>query len=247
MKRLIFLIALLPLGLWAQERDSAEVIVERYLKMLNYEAIPKDSMLVLESTVTFHNSADTFTMQRWYAAPTMMRVEVRREGTLTEGYCTNGGGRHREYMRRMGWWDDVDHSVFHQKIESYDYRGQLFNWQLKGVKLSYRGIVTAKGQRLQVVRAEQADLYTRYYMFEENSGLLVLVQEKDEAPAGDASQSALKQLRVTPMEYEVFHEYLPVGMLLVPSQMSYMRDGVLTVVETTARLVPRDNLVFNQD
>ena len=118
MKRLIFLIALLPLGLWAQERDSAEVIVERYLKMLNYEAIPKDSMLVLESTVTFHNSADTFTMQRWYAAPTMMRVEVRRVGTLTEGYCTNGGGRHREYMRRMGWWDDVDHSVFHQKIES---------------------------------------------------------------------------------------------------------------------------------
>ena len=151
MKRLIFLIALLPLGLWEQERDSAEVIVERYLKMLNYEAIPKDSMLVLESTVTFHNSADTFTMQRWYAAPTMMRVEVRREGTPTEGYCTNGGGRHREYMRRMGWWDDVDHSVFHQKIESYDYRGQLFNWQLKGVKLSYRGIVTAKGQRLQVV------------------------------------------------------------------------------------------------
>lgn len=247
MKRLAILLVLLPLGLRAQTPDSAEVIVGRYLKMLNYEALPQDSTLVMESTVTFPGSTDTFLMRRWYAPPTMMRVEVWRNNKLTEGYCTNGSTRHREYMRRMGWWDDVDHRLFHQKIDGFDFRGQLYNWQLRGVRLSYKGVVTAKGQRLQVVRAEQDDVYARYYMFEEQSGLLVLVQEKNEQEGQDVSQKALMQLRVSPMEYEVIHEYLPAGASLVPSQMSYMRDGLLTVVETKVHFVPRDNMIFNQD
>ena len=247
MKRLAILLVLLPLGLRAQTQDSAEVIVGRYLKMLNYEALPQDSTLVMESTVTFPGSTDTFLMRRWYAPPTMMRVEVWHKNKLTEGYCTNGGSRHREYMQRMGWWSDVDHTVFHQKIDAFDFRGQLYNWQLRGVRLSYQGVATTKGQRLQVVRAEQDDIYTRYYMFEEQSGLLVLMQEKDELVIKDFTQKALRQFRVSPMEYEVFHEYLPAGASLVPSQMSYMRDGMLTIVETTVRFEPRDNLIFNQD
>lgn len=247
MKRLVILLVLLPLGLRAQTKDSAELIVERYLKMLNFEALPQDSTLVMESTITFHGSTDTFTMRRWYAPPTMMRVEVWHDDQLSEGYCTNGSSRHREYMRRMKWWDDVDHSVFHQKIDAFDFRGQLYNWQVRGVKLSYRGEVNYKGQQLQVVRAEQADVYTRYYMFEKRSGLLVIVQEKDEREKNDAIQVALAQLKVSPMEYEVIHEYLPAGMSLVPSQVSYMRDDLLTIMQTTLHFEPRNNLLFNQD
>ena len=247
MKKLVFLLALLPLGLWAQEKDSAEAIVGRYLKLLNYEGLPQDSMLVMETTVSFHNSVDTFIMRRWYATPTMMRVEIWKDNKLSEGFCTNGGNRHREYISRMRWWNDMHHTAFHEKIDGYDYRGQLFNWRLRGVKLSYRGIVMAKGQRLQVVRAEQENAYTRYYMFDEQSGLLVLLQEKDEQIIDDASQLALKQLKAGPMEYEFFHEYLPVGNILIPSQVSYMRDGILTIMETKAHLAPRENLIFNQD
>lgn len=247
MKRIALLLALLPLGVWAQETDSAQIIVSRYLKMMNYTALPQDSTLVLETTITFHGSNDTFTMRRWFAPPTMMRVEVWCGNKQTDGYCTNGNGRHREYVSRAGWWRDMNHSVFHDKIAAYDFRGPLYDWQLYGIKLSYQGEVTTKGQTLQVVRAEKQGNFTRYYFFEKQSGLLVLLQEKDEVPANDINSQALKELHTKPVEYKVIHEYLPVNECLVPSQESFMRDGVLTIMNTTAHFEPRNNMTFNQD
>ena len=244
-KLALLLFALLPVGLYAQEKDSAQAIVERYLNMLNYEALPQDSTLVLETTISFHGSNDTFSLRRWYATPTMMRIEVWRNDTLTEGLCTNGGGRHRVYSRREGWWNDAPHHEFHNKMEAYDFRGPLYDWQLRGIKLSYRGIVTAKGQRLQVVRAEQANHFTRYYMFEEQSGLLVLIQEQDEGDSSNDPQ--VRMLHVKPLDYKFIHEYLPVGKSLIVSQESFRREGLLTIMETTAHFVPRDNMIFNQD
>lgn len=247
MKRLVWILVFLPWGLWAQEKDSAEVIVDHYLKLLNYESLPQDSTLVLETTITFHGSTDSFSLRRWFAPPTMMRVEVWHGDTLINGYCSNGSGRHREYTKRMGWWNDVPHSDFHKKIDTYEFRGPLYNWQLHNIKLTYQGVVTTKGQQLQVVRAEQKDDYTRFYFFEKQSGLLVLMQEKDEIPAESFSEKALKQLRVKPIEYKFIHEYLPIGTSLIPSQESYMRDGLLTIMETRTHFVSRDNLIFNQD
>ena len=238
---------LLSLGLWAQSQDSAAVVVGRYLKILNYEALPQDSTLVLETTITFHGSNDTFSLRRWFTPPAMMRVEVWHRDTLTDGYCTNGSDRHRGFQRHMGWWNDIPHSDFHHKIDAYEFRGPLYNWEQRGVKLTYQGIATAKGQRLQVVRAELEGSYARYYFFEEQSGLLVLVQEKDEDNAEGEAQIIKKLLRVKPIDYKVYHEYLPLGTSLVPLQESYMRDGVLTIMETTARFVPRNNMIFNQD
>ena len=245
MKRLLLLFILLPLALQAQ--DSAEVIVNRYLHLLNYEELPQDSTLVLETTITFHGSNDTFTLRRWFTPPTMMRVEVWRGNQQTDGYCTNGGDRHREYISRAGWWRDMDHSLFHEKIAAYDFRGPLYNWQLFGTRLSYKGVVMAKGQRLQVVSAEQRNNYTRYFFFDEQSGLLVLMQEKDETPVNNMNDQVLRQVHTQPIEYKVVHEYLPMGKSLIASQESFMRDGLLTIMETKAHFIPRDNLIFNQD
>lgn len=242
MKRLLSLLLLLPLGLQAQ--DSAEAVVGRYLQMLNYEALPKDSTLVLETTITFHGSNDTFTMRRWFTPPSMMRLEVWHGDALETGLCTNGSKRYREFIRRMDWWNDVTPEEFQSKMEAYDFRGGLYNWQDRGIQLEYKGVVTAKGDRLQVVRAKQKDYYTRYYMFEEQGGLLVLVQEKDE---NDATDNDLKALHVKPMEYKVIHEYLPLRESLVVRQESFMRNGVLTVMETKAHFEPRNTLLFNQD
>ncbi|MBR4738636.1 MAG: hypothetical protein IK058_01390 [Bacteroidales bacterium] len=243
MKRLLLLLALLPLGLHAQ--DSAEAVVGRYLRLLNYEEMPQDSMLVMETTVSFVGSHDTFTLRRWYAAPTMMRVEVWHDNQLTEGLCTNGGNRHRMYSPREGWWNDVGHLTFHDKMDAYDFRGPLFNWQQRGIKLDYQGTVMAKGQRLLKVHAVQPNHFARYYMFEEGSGLLVLIQERDENDNG--ADPVLKQLHTKPIDYKVIHEYLPAGKSLVPSQESFMRDGVLTIMETKLHFEPRDNMVFNKD
>ena len=245
MKRLLLLFALLPLALQAQ--DSAEVIVNRYLHLLNYEELPQDSTLVLETTITFHGSNDTFTLRRWFTPPTMMRVEVWRGNQQTDCYCTNGGDRHREYISRAGWWRDMDHSLFHEKIAAYDFRGPLYNWQLFGTRLTYKGVVMAKGQRLLVVSAEQRNNYTRYFFFDEQSGLLVLMQEKDETPVNNMNDQVLRQVHTQPIEYKVVHEYLPMGKSLIASQESFMRDGLLTIMETKAHFIPRDNLIFNQD
>lgn len=242
-KTLLMLALLLPMAVTAQ--DSAEAVVGRYLRMLNYEALPTDSLLVVETTVSFHGSADTFTMRRYYAIPAMMRVEVWRGDTLTDALCTNGGSRHREYVRAAGWWNDVDHSSFHRKMDAYDFRGGLYHWKEHGTRLTYMGSATAKGERLLVVRADRDDSYTRYYLFEEQSGLLVLMQERDTDTIN--VNSPLKMLRAKPIEYEVVHEYLPVGASLIPSEVSYMRDGLLTIMRTRAHFEPRNDLLFNKD
>lgn len=242
-KTLLTLALLLPLAAAAQ--DTAETVVERYLRLLNYEALPTDSTLVMETTITFYGTADTFIMRRFYAAPTMMRVEVWHGDTLTTGFCTNGGNRHREYIRFNGWWNDIDHITFHNKINYYDFHGPLYRWQERGINLTYMGSVTAKGEQLQVVRAEQQGYYTRYYMFEQQSGLLVIVQERDMDTT--KKEDPLKALRISPIEYEVIHEYMPVGESLIPSEISYMRDGLLTIMRTQVHLEPRDNLLFNKD
>lgn len=75
----------------------------------------------------------------------------------------------------------------------------------------------------------------------------MLLQEKDEVPANDINSQALKELHTKPVEYKVIHEYLPVNECLVPSQESFMRDGVLTIMNTTAHFEPRNNMTFNQD
>ena len=247
MKRLALILALLPLGLQAQTADSAEAVVERYLTLMNYDALPQDSMLVLETTVTFHGSRDTVSLRRWYAAPTMERVEVWHGDTLVNGLCTNGSSRYREYRRRMDWWEDVPHDLLLDKMNDYDFRGPLYRWRQHEIKFTYQGITTAKGQRLNTVHAEQPGHYTRQYFFEEHSGLLVVIREEDDTTALDETQQILKQFRVKPIDYKIVHEYLPVGEMLVPTQESYMRDGLLTIMETKASLVPRDNIIFNQD
>ena len=242
-KTLMMLALLLPMAAAAQ--DSAEAVVGRYLRMLNYEALPMDSLLVMETTITFHGSTDTFTMRRLFAAPNMMRVEVWHGDTLTNGYCTNGGSRHREYARNQGWWNDARHEDFHRRIDSYEFRGPLYRWQERGIKLTYMGGTMTKGERLQVVRAEMKDNYTRYYMFEQRSGLLVLMQERDEDTT--EGNTVLKSLRPSPIEYEVTHEYLPIGESLIPSETSYMRGGLLTIMRTSAHFEPRNDLLFNKD
>jgi hypothetical protein len=243
-KRLLipFIILLFPPVAGAQ--DTAEAIVGRYLRMLNYQALPKDSTLVVETTISFFGSSDTLRMRRCYAPEGMMRVELWQGDSLTTGYCTNGTTRFRKYMPYMQWWDNVSDSLLERDMLPYDFRGPLYNWREQGITLDYRGQSSFKGQQLQVVRARQKDHYTRLYMFEEQSGLLVVILEEDDLPVDDRPYH---RGRISPIQYKVLHEYLPVGESLVPSQESFMRDNKLTVMKSTAHFVPRDPLLFNQD
>lgn len=240
-KRIFILLAFLPLAAAAQ--DSAEAVVGRYLRLLNIEALPADSMLVVSTTVSFHGSTDTFTMTRRFQTPDMIRVEIRKGDSLMTGLCTNGRNRYREFVHMLGWWVDQTPETFRQDLQAYDFRGPLYRWSERDITLSYEGIKLVKGQRMHVVRTTQPKHFTRHYMFDEMSGLLVLVLEDDEV-AGNAPRHPM---RGNPIEYKVTHEYLPVGASLIPSQESFMRNGTLTIMESTVHFEPRNELLFNQD
>ncbi len=239
--KIALLLLLIPM--WIQAQDSAQMVVNRYLELLNYEALPKDSMLVMETTITFRESLDTFTMHRYFQSPGMMRVEVWYGDSLTEAFCTNGSTRHRIYSPSQEWWDDYPHEEFHSRIQPYDFRGPLYAWKGFDIKLTWLGMSNVDGHRLQTVKTEQKDHYNRIYFFDPQSGLLVLIMEEDAMPEG----SYKSPLAEPPIDFKFIHEYMPVGASLIPSQESYRRKGDLTIMQTVFSLKPRNDLLFNQD
>lgn len=240
MKRLLILIALLPSLLQAQNPDTAQMLVDRYVAMLNYGALPSDSLLVMETTISFVGSEDTFIMRRWYAPLDMMRVEVWRGDSLTAGYCTNGSSRYREYSAYNGWWNDLDSANYARMAELYDFRGPFYGKRASDTRFSYAGTTTLKGQPLAAVLAEHKNLYQRYYLFEMQSGLLLFIIDTDKLTDGTGRHYAHS-------DWKAYHEYLPVGPCLIPSEESYLRDGLLTVMHTTAHFEARNDRIFNQD
>lgn len=247
MKRILLATLLLtPLALGAQNhqfviKDTAAHVVDTYLRMLNFEALPDDSTLYLESTITSPGSPDTLVMHRWYAKPEMHRVEVRRNGTLISGLCTNGKDRYRKYIPRLGYWEDLASDKFQTEFLGYDFRAPLHQWRDNGITLAWNGTTLYKEQSLHVVKAIDPNRYDRYYMFDPSLNLLTLVIEEltVNGDSVDASPSHI--------DWKAFHEYQPIGESLVPSLESFMRDGNITIIATRPQLQPRNTLIFNRD
>lgn len=225
--------------------DTAARIVDRYDAMLGIDRLPADSTLELTTIVTVVGSTDTFIMRRWFAQPQMLRLEVWHHGDLETGMCTNGSSRYRRYNHSLGYWVDLQPLKFHEQYMSYDFRGPLHNWRASAAQLTYKGKVRVadKGDAmLDAVRVETPGMFTRTYLFDQ-SGLLTVVFEENEMLDGDL-YGWLEEARI---DWKCIHEYMPVGSSMLPRLESFKRGGALTVLETTARLVPRDNLLFNSD
>lgn len=242
-KALLCIMLWLPLCVAAQRPavDTALQVVDRYLGMLNYEALPRDSMLVARTVVTFNNGADTIIMHRWLAPEGRVRVEVWDGGKQSTGYCTNGKDRHRRFAYQLGWWQDCGQEEMQKFLQPFELRGQLYDYKARGVELHYNGVSEYHGQRMHVVLATQLGHYDRYYFFEEGSGLLVLIREINSSTGGTVK---------TPgdvMEWKIIHEYQPIGVSMIVSQESFMREGRVYTMFTTARFEPIDNLLFNAD
>lgn len=246
MKRILatLLLAALPtLAAWSQttETDSAQYVVDRYLRMLNFDGLPADSMLVLETTITFNRSDDTVHMRRWYAAPQQLRVEVWQDGKLQTGLNTNGKDRFRHYTFRNKGWESINAERFAENLKGYDFRGPLYRWREQGAELTWSGTTLLKGQPLQVVKVVCPGMFTRHYMFDPQNGLLTLIIETDEASPDNMPN------RDGHIEWKAIHEYFPVAGSLIVSQESFMRRGALTILNTTARLTAVDPDLFNHD
>ncbi|MBR1784473.1 MAG: hypothetical protein IJ760_03420 [Bacteroidales bacterium] len=244
MRRLL-LVLLLAAALPVRSQDTAATVVGRYLAALNHDAIHADSLLVINTSIRVRGSDDTLLMRRYCQAGGMVRVEVWRGDTLTDGFCTNGSTRHRQFFYLLDRWEDVPPHDFALAMQPYDFRGPLYQWEHLGVRLSYRGVVTIDGKQFQVVRADQKMRYQRFYYFDPDSGLLSLVIERGSRPEDD--RMTPDELLQPPIAYKCEHEYMSVGGMLIPSLESFQRGGVVTILHSEAHLAPRDNLLFNRD
>lgn len=248
MKRIIgMMLALVPAALMAQNHqdllsDSARMVVDRYVQMLDIDRLPQDSMLVMETAVTTHlDRKDTIWMRRWYAPGERHRIEVWDGKNLTYGVVSNGKDRFRYYRTAYESWDAINRQELEKKLQGYDFRGPLYRWDEKGAHLSWNGTTMLKGQPLQVIKIDCPNMYTRYYMFEPESGLLTLIFETDELYDGT------KEIRPGHIEWKSYHEFQPLRTGMLPSLESFMRDGVLTIMSTTYRFEAIDNNIFERD
>lgn len=246
MKRtLLIALMLLPLALQAQNHqyipDTAALVVDRYLGMLNHEQLPADSMLVIETDITIYGVDDTLRMRRWYAQPEQFRVEVRYHGQLETGLVTDGVHRFREYMPEAKDWAFAREYKLRRKLSGYDFRGPLYNWRASSDQLTYLGKATIDGSApLDVVKVESNGRYTRLYMFEP-SGLLAFIIETDEHGVDVTEDDG------SHIDWKCIHEYQPVGNCLVPSQESFLRGDAITVMTSRCRLEPYNESIFKQD
>ena len=246
-KGLMALLMALPLMAFGQNHqdqldDSARIVVDRYLTMLNIEGLPADSMLVMETAITTStNIRDTIWMRRWYAAPEKFRVEMWYEETMTFGLVSNGKDRFKRYLTADKKWEVLTKTEFYKKLQGYDFRGHLYDWRGKGAELIWNGTTTLKGHELQVVKVKCKDMYNRYYMFEPGNGLLTLIIETDETMDGKHFVSSSR------IEWKMEHEFQPLHESLLPSLESFMRNEELTIFQTRYRFEAMDNEIFERD
>ena len=247
-KRAFIGILALGLGLQAMGQnhqdlldDSAKVVVDRYLQMLNIEGLPQDSLLVMETVITFYGHKDTIWMRRWYAVPEKFRVEVWNRGKLETGLVSNGKDRFRRYLPTYESWESITLADFHERMTGYDFRGPLYNWRAKGATLKWNGTTTLKGEPLQVVKVDCPAMYERYYMFEPESGLLTLIFETDNVYQDYSPR------REGHIDWKSIHEYQPLATGILPSLESFMRGGVLTIMSSTTHFEKNNPEIFEHD
>lgn len=245
MKRiLITLLLLLPATAFGQlgnGDDTAATVVDRYLTLLNIEGYSEDSMLVMETAVTVYGSDDTLWMRRWFAPAKKLRMELWYKDTLTEGLISNGVDNFLRYDAKKGKWVEESRQKMAHLLSGYDFRGPLYLWRWNGSTLTWNGMGDIKGKPMQVVKVSRSGMYDRYYMFDPASGLLTLIMESEDF---DPENPPKKEGHI---EWKSVNEYLPVSNHLVPSLESFMRDGRLTILSTTAHLEYLRPRIFNRE
>ena len=239
MKKTLIVLLLMVTGVVRAQIDSAAAVVDRYLALLNIEALPTDSMLYIETAVTTNQHDDTVWIYRWYAPPKRFRVEVRYNGKLLDGLVGDGEKHFIYFDAEHGGWASLRDDFFYEKLKAYDFRGPLYAWRTQGISLTWGGNTILKEQPMQVVKVDDPGLYGRYYMFDARSGLLTLIIETDELAEGFAPRPESR------IEWKAMHEFSPIGTgTLLPTLESFLRGEEITVLSSTMRFLPIDPKKF---
>lgn len=223
--------------------DSAEMVVSRFLKMQDINKLSKDSIIYMETYIYYRSKPqDTAVLKRWYMKPNLFRAELWLGDSLVEGCYTDGKRIHRELKpsMKMGWVD-VTPELYYTDAEQYDVRGTLHSWRANGSELEYSGIWDFNGHPVYRILVKTPEKYNQYYLFEKESGMLFLIQETDER-----SEFSSHKVYAHP-DWHAFHEYLPVGPLLLPTIESYQVDDDMMYAYTKYRMIRADMTVFQEN
>ncbi len=249
MKRLVLatITVLLCLGARAQGRpdaiDTAEQVVQRYYDILNYDGLRHDSILYIE-TISYKrsNPSDTAILKRWFLPPTRFRAELWHGDTLLEGCYTDGKEIYREYqLGILDGWTRVAQSRYYVLEPGYDFRGALHSRVADAATLTYKGLWDYNGHKVHRVFVDTPYKYCRNYLFEAESGLLFLIEETKQH-----SEYSNHQAYDHP-DWHAYHEYQPLGTVLLPSVESYQMDNDVVFHFSHSKYIPLDMKIFTKD
>lgn len=243
-----YLLVLLTLGIFAhgakaqQSNDTnqrASSIVASYYSILNYDAIPKDSILYIETHIVQRGSTDTLLMLRWFAVPQYNRIEIWDQNVLLTGYHSDGKSSFREYDTTLHMWKDINSDTYLDKVAPYDFHGPLYHWQNHGVELQYDGEYKFEGHPVYRISAKSPQTYDRKYLFEKETGLLFLFTESDSIDGNALARKGNRR-----KDWHAYHEFQPLNTIVLPSQESYQYNSTITLISHKAKFIGFNQKLF---
>ncbi|MCR4828301.1 MAG: hypothetical protein K5864_02450 [Bacteroidales bacterium] len=248
MKKILLTLIVLLLGgsAWSQNHqyvpDSAALVVDGYLKLLNFKAVKPDSMLYIESYI-YNRSypEDTIVMKRWHVEPYYNRVEVWHKDTLQDALHGNAKDVFRWYNQEKKAWQDLSLAGYYDHLYAYDYRGPLNEWRTDGSELFYQGVWNYNHHEAYRIFVKSPSRYDRYYLFEKETGLLFLIDEQEgHNPDMDTHND-------TRVDWRAIHEYTPLDLVVFPTIESYQKDNEITLIFHKMKYIPIDMSLFIND
>lgn len=223
----------------ATNSDTAKAIVDNFLRALNYEALPADSMLYIESSIfDFNDRSDTLVMKRWFMPPHNHRVEIWEHGNIQLGYLTNGTDNARRYDTVKHRWQKIDLATYYDNGFAYDFHSPLYSWRTNGTELHYLGKWELHGVKVYKVHAETPSMYARDYLFDIDNGLLFFVIEYSTVFGGEEDPYHRN------VDWRAFTDYIHIGKSLLPYTESYKQNGHVTVINHRYAFLKKDRKKF---
>lgn len=241
MKRIILILCLLAagFGLHAQV-DSARIVVDSYLKVLNYEQLRSDSMLYIESKIFTAGQPDTILLYRWHADPNMDRMELWLNGKQELGFLSNGKGIDLRYWPNRKRWALMPHESYLDMLMAYDFHSPLYNYGTTGVEMEYMGVIDFQGHPCYRLLVRCPQRYDRYYLFDKSNNLLFFLKELETSMEKLSEDSPR-------VDWRAVHEYMPFSGSLLVSEESYQNQEGITIMRHKYKYLPIDKTLFNQN
>lgn len=218
-------------------------IVNRYLSMIDFQRERTDSILYIKSSVVDRSHPnDTMWIHRWYKSPRCIRFVVEQNGSMNDGYYSDGKDHFKKFREVRRVWAQMTPETFWNHSHTLDIRGPLHEWRSRGAEIHYAGEYQYNGHTVDRVYVTCPIIFDRFYFFERNTGLLFMVTEHNHTFAdGELSGEA------HPLDWRAWGEFVPVHQFMLPKTESYQYYDQVVMITHTYRYLPPSMQPFTED